>query len=153
MALDKLLLQFLAVFAAVLLGLFVYDRMLRERPAARSPAAVIEAQESAEQALLDRAGLRGEIAAVVNQLRVAMVEFYLSHGQWPRDLKALGMVPISPGQYLTKVQLDPDGVVRLERKSGGGTLRLIPKVDGNGTVRWDCRSDWDDAALLLPGCQ
>lgn len=157
MALDKLLAQFVVVLLAVVAGLWLYDRMFR--PPTATPAAAhgaaLAADTAAERALVDRAALRAEIAGATSGLRVALVEYWMSTGHWPQRLAEVGYTPMPEWRYLEGVELLPEGVLRIARRAafGGGAVTLSPKADpGSGTVQWRCASDWEDAALLVPGC-
>lgn len=156
MALDKWLAQFVVTLLAVLTGLFLYDRVLRRPPLEAARSAALAADAAAEVALVDRSGLRAEIAGITSNLRVALVEHWLSQGRWPQSLAEIGYTAKQDWQYIEGVQLLGEGVLRIERRGrlGGGAVTLTPVADPNsGSVQWRCKSDWDDGALIVPGCQ
>lgn len=157
MAFEKLLVQFLVVVVAVVAGLFVYERWLKPQPQPQvvtAPSPLISGELEAERAMVDRSGLRGEVVAAISPLKVAIAEFYLSNGQWPGSLAQLGVGDRGfTGKWLSKVELGANGQIRLERQAsaGGGQMLLHPAEQG-GSLRWNCTSDWPDAALIFPGC-
>jgi Tfp pilus assembly major pilin PilA len=76
-------------------------------------------------------------------VKVAVAEYYASNGKLPRDLAAAGLPASINGKYTQSVRLDNGAIVITfggAANAGivGKTLRLVPYVDANAALRWQC---------------
>ncbi|HFA5929156.1 TPA: pilin, partial [Neisseria gonorrhoeae] len=91
--------------------------------------------------------LRGNDEAILlaEGQKSAVTEYYLNHGEWPKDNTSAGVASSSSikGKYVQKVEVN-NGVVTAEMKSDGVNkeiqgkrLSLWAKRE-NGSVKWFC---------------
>ena len=91
-------------------------------------------------------------------MKVALVEYYMSMGQWPLKTTDVGMG--QPGDFaggpVASINLEPEGVIAIALKPEvalGARIRLVPQVKPTGMIEWTCRPTGYAAAERLPGCK
>ena len=99
-----------------------------------------------------------EALARASVMKTALVEYYMSMGQWPAKISDVGMG--QPGDFaggpVASIHLEPEGVITIALKpdvAPGAQLRLVPRVTPAGMVEWRCRATGYPAAERLPACQ
>lgn len=104
-------------------------------PAAAPAVAAPPAGDAARTALLMEAVQRASMA------RVAVAEFRMSNGAWPRTFDEAGLPPGAElGGSVGTFAMGGDGAleVQLAAPLAGTVLRLVPTEDGAG-IQWACR--------------
>ena len=80
---------------------------------------------------------------VASAVKLAVAEFYLTQGKWPRDLRELKFESAPRGKYVTFVAVNHGTVVIRYRQSAGSQLAhhqvtIRPTVTPEGDVPWGC---------------
>ena len=104
-------------------------------PMLPTPPAPASAGDGPRTALLMEAVQRTSMA------RVAVAEFRLSNGAWPRNFEEAGLPPGDElGGPVGTFTMAPDGAVEVQLAAplAGTVLRLVPTEGGAG-IEWACR--------------
>lgn len=104
-------------------------------PVAAPAAAPVPAGDASRTALLMEAVQRASMA------RVAVAEFRMSNGAWPRTLDDAGLPPGAElGGPVGMFAMGAEGAVEVQLAAplAGTVLRLVPTEDGAG-IQWACR--------------
>lgn len=115
-----------------------------------------EMEKQAEQ--MRATAQAADALARASVMKTALVEYYLSMGQWPSKTTDVGMGQPSDfaGGPVASINLEPEGVIAITLKPEvalGARLRLVPRVTPAGTVEWSCRPTGYAAAERLPACK
>lgn len=87
-------------------------------------------------------------------LRMALMTFHAEHGRLPATLAELG-APLPPWQHARAVALGADGEIVVSLPATvvpGGELRLLPQMDANGLLAYQCQARAVAPTLLPPAC-
>ncbi|MDZ4048131.1 MAG: pilin [Pseudoxanthomonas sp.] len=116
-------------------------------PAAPRPVARPVEQKQAADAIARAAGIKA-----------AVQSYFEANQTWPRNLAELSLG--NPDQYadtaVAAISIQPQGVVAIAMKphvARGGVIRLVPTVQPDGSVAWQCRATNYPAATRLPDCR
>lgn len=116
-------------------------------PAAPEAPALPPSQRQAADAIARAADIQAAVQA-----------FYEANQAWPRNLAALSLG--NPDQFadaaVAAISIQPNGVVAISMKphvARGGVIRLVPTVQADGRVSWECRPGNYPAATRLPTCR
>ena len=128
-----------------------FDQQVAAEDARRS-----DMEKQAEQ--MRATAQAAEALARASVMKTALVEYYMSMGQWPAKISDVGMG--QPGDFaggpVASIHLEPEGVITIALKpdvAPGARLRLVPRVTPAGMVEWRCRATGYPAAERLPACQ
>jgi hypothetical protein len=147
----------------------------KARADAREVAAEVEAsvQRSVDNARatmtaqaneMDRRSLIADAVQRVTMFRVALTEYHMANGRWPRDAEEAGLPPPADmrGGAVRTVTLGEQGLVTvaLDERFGkdaakGGAIVLRPTANAEtGQIEWACEVTGDDEIRrALPRCQ
>jgi len=158
---------FVALVLAVTFSLIAYRVSVHyaqlpvAAPAAESapavPAAPADAPAPAPGLPLGQQQAADAIARAAD-IRAAVQAHFEATGEWPRNLAQLSLG--NPDQYadtaVAAISIQPQGVVAIAMKphvSRGGVIRLIPTLQPDGGLQWQCRATNYPAATRLPDCR
>jgi hypothetical protein len=115
-----------------------------------------ELEKQAEQ--MKATAQAADALARASVVKVALVEYYMSMGQWPTRTTDIGMGQPEDfaGGPVAAISLEPEGVIAIRIKpevAVGAQLRLVPRVARSGMVDWSCRVSNYAPAERLPACR
>jgi hypothetical protein len=115
-----------------------------------------ELEKQAEQ--MKATAQAADALARASVVKVALVEYYMSMGQWPTRTTDIGMGQPEDfaGGPVAAISLEPEGVIAIRLKpevAVGAQLRLVPRVARSGMVEWSCRASNYASAERLPACR
>ena len=147
---------FVLVLAAVLLGLFAFDRY-KTAQVAGSPAM----NENSPENVLRMAMIRDDFVRASSSAKVAFAEYMMANGKAPNNNADVGLSAPTEyrGQSLIRLDLRSDRLVlTYDAKSGvaDGRIELIADVARINTmgISWQCISpSFKDIQRILPGCR
>lgn len=127
-----------------------------DEQAAAEDARRAEMEKQAEQ--MRATAQAADALARASVVKVALVEHYMSMGQWPTKTTDVGIGKPSDfaGGPVESITLEPEGVIAITLKpevAPGARLRLVPRVTPSGMVEWSCRPTGYAAAERLPACK
>lgn len=157
---------FVALLLAVVFSLVAYRVSVHyakvpdagTEPAARTPAeppGVAAARPVARPIEQKQAA---DAIARAADIQAAVQSHFEANQAWPRNLAQLSLG--NPDQYadtsVAAISIQPQGVVAIAMKphvARGGVIRLVPSVQPDGSVEWQCRATNYPAATRLPDCR
>lgn len=84
--------------------------------------------------------------------KVAVAEYYQTHGRYPTDMTDVGMVS-SQGNFIKETRLDEEGKITAvfgnnsNKSIHNGTISLVPTENGTGNLEWECQSSIEEKFL------
>lgn len=97
-----------------------------------------------------------EAAAIGRNAADSVTDFYKQHGQIPRSLEEAGFVSALP-HSVSGISVDSrNGIVTISMAGGpieGKTLLLVPSVDENNQIIWECMSEDIQDKSLPKNCR
>jgi hypothetical protein len=87
----------------------------------------------------------GEVLSRAAMLKTALAEYYMSMGEWPPDMAAIGLGAPDDfaGGPVAAIDLEPGGVIAVRVRDDvarGAIVRLIPHANPMGAIEWTCRA-------------
>jgi hypothetical protein len=100
----------------------------------------------------------GEVLARAAMLKTALAEYYMSMGEWPPDMAAIGLGAPDDfaGGPVARIDLEPEGVIAVRTTDAvakGGIVRLIPQAKPTGMIEWTCRATNYPAMGAIEACR
>ena len=172
---NRFLITFLAVFMAVALALLGYDYLIvQPREAEKTKVvevhldkaeqeakgiadsldiAVQESVNNANESLnaqadeMQQRELANDALSRASMFKVALSEYYVSIGKWPKDQAAAGLA--APESYaggaVSSISVAGNGIVTItlnDKIQAGGKIKLMPDVNPQSyVVNWRCTTE------------
>ena len=98
-----------------------------------------------------------EVYALLQPIKITMMEYYMMRGEWPSSLMDIKLKPeeMTDGQYLDKVRLGNNGQILAYLSNTFGNnkiLSLAPRsIMGGMQTRWDCTTNLNTKGMMGMG--
>jgi hypothetical protein len=118
-----------------------------------------DAQRVAEEIAKYRGNAQAaEVLSRASMLKTALAEYWMSMGEWPKDMAAIGMGAPDDfaGGPVARIDLEPNGVIAVRTTDAvakGGIVRLIPEARPTGMIEWSCRATNYPAMATIETCR
>jgi len=126
-----------------------------EREREKNKVFAEQQREKSLRAIYIAEGLR-----LAGNAKVAITEYYMMNGQFPRSNREAGLAEPTQfsGEALTSLVVSFDGeiILNYNRKSGvhRGMIRLTPDVRATHMIQWQCKSrNFKSINQWAPGCK
>jgi len=127
----------------------VYAQAHTAQPQAFMPVA----NSTADYSGYLRTAQLAEVYALLQPIKITMMEYYMMNGEWPSSLVDIRLKPeeMTDGQYLDKVRLGKNGQILAYLSHTFGKnkmLSLAPRsIMGGMQTRWDCTTNMNTKGM------
>lgn len=152
---------FIALFFAILFSLIAYRVSVHFAQVPDAGGAAVEANPAAPATPAAPNPTRQQAMDAIARaapIQAAVQAHFETTGNWPRSLAELSLG--NPDQYadhaVATISIQPQGVVAVSMKphvARGGVIRLIPVLQPDDRIEWQCRATNYPAATRLPDCR
>jgi len=153
---PRVLINFLVVFAAVLVSLFVYSKLSGKRNPV--PAPVQDVQDFGIGQIRARKDALTEGFRVADAAKTAYAEYYSNVGKLPTNNAEVGIQEPDTyrGKSIKRIEVSERGITITYNDQTGvdnGRVLLEPEpVEGN--ITWKCSSEsYPNITAMIPACE